>query len=264
MTLVKATPVLTSRLEESMCVAAMTLDEDPRWIRLHPVPFRDLDEDSQFSKYQEITLRAIRQHDRRPESWTPVEGSITLGQTIGTEHAWSTRRNRVDGLGENTMCELWERNHSGSGPGTPSLSVVRTTEPPELTITERDPKQLRKWTELAEAISSQPSLFDDTTKKKPKIDVVPWRFRYKYRCLASNCNGHDQTIVDWEAVALWRNVRYDSDWQDKMRQKFVSQLWASDRDTVLFVGNQEQHPQSFLVLGVFWPPDQPIQSSLLG
>jgi hypothetical protein len=30
-------------------------------------------------------------------------------------------------------------------------------------------------------------------------------------------------------------------------------LWEG-RDTVLFVGNQEQHPISFLVLGVFWPP----------
>ena len=60
MILVKAAPVLTSHLKESMCVAAMTLDDSPRWIRLHPVPFRDLDDDSKFRKYQAVSATAIR------------------------------------------------------------------------------------------------------------------------------------------------------------------------------------------------------------
>ncbi|MFV0318698.1 MAG: hypothetical protein ACK5O2_17270 [Microthrixaceae bacterium] len=49
-----------------------------------------------------------------------------------------------------------------------------------------------------------------------------------------------------------------------MRQKFVDELWADGRDTVLFVGNQEQHPHSFLVLGIFWPRRADLQQSLLG
>ena len=80
MILVKAAPVLTSELQESMCVAAMRLGSQPEWIRLHPVPFRDLADDTKFRKYQEVTVQAIRPHsDRRPESWTPIEGSIQLG-----------------------------------------------------------------------------------------------------------------------------------------------------------------------------------------
>ena len=47
-----------------------------------------------------------------------------------------------------------------------------------------------------------------------------------------------------------------------MRRKFEDELWAASRDTVLFVGNQEQHPHSFLILGVFWPPRADIQGSL--
>lgn len=264
MVLVKAAPVLTSQLQETMCVAAMTLASEPEWIRLHPVPFRDLADDSRFRKYQEIKVRAIRPtSDRRPESWKPIEGSIRLGQTIGTEHAWSTRRQRVAALGEHTMCNLIERNRSGSGPDTPSLAVVRTAEAPELLIDERDAEQLRRWEERAAAIASQPSLFDDPNTTKPDFEVIPWRFRYRYRCLAPGCNGHEQTIVDWEAVALWRNVRDRADWRELMRRKFVDELWAPERDSVLFVGNQQQYPQSFLVLGVFWPPAQGLQPSLL-
>jgi hypothetical protein len=72
MILVKAAPVLTSALQETMCVAAMSLDDSPRWIRLHPVPFRDLDDSTKFRKFQEVTVKAIRpKSDRRPLSRGP-------------------------------------------------------------------------------------------------------------------------------------------------------------------------------------------------
>ena len=264
MILVKAAPVLTSHLQESMCVAAMHLGPEPKWIRLHPVPFRDLGDDSKFRKYQEVTVQAIRpRSDRRPESWTPVEGSIQLGETLGTEHGWSARRQRIARLGEQTMCDLIERNRAGSGPATPSLAVVRAAERPQLLIDQRDREQLDNWRKRAKDIAARRSLFDDPTTKKPEFEVIPWRFRYSYHCLAPKCNGHKQTIVDWEAVTLWRKVRYRQDWQDLMRQKFVDELWAPDRDTVLFAGNMEQHPRSFLILGVFWPPSAALQQSLL-
>lgn len=264
MVLVKAAPVLTSELQESMCVAAMRLGPEPGWIRLHPVPFRDLADDSKFRKYQEITVRAVRpRRDRRPESWTPIEGSIQPGRILGPEHGWSERRERIASLGERTMCALIARNRSGSGPDTPSLAVVRTQEPPRLLISRRDDEQLDRWQERAKAIDAQLSLFDDDAARRPEFEIVPWRFRYSYRCLETGCRGHEQTIVDWEAVALWRNVRRQHNWQDLMRRKFVDELWAPDRETVLFVGNMEQHPWSFLVLGVFWPPRSGLQQSLL-
>lgn len=266
MILVKAAPVLTSHLKESMCVAAMTLDDSPRWIRLHPVPFRDLDDESKFRKYQVVSATAIRpRSDRRPESWTPLVGSIQLGDIIGTDHGWSTRRERVAQLGEHTMCDLIEANQTGSGPNVPSLSVVRIAGPPELLIDPRDAEQLDRWQKRADAIAAQPSLFDDPKTAKPSFEIIPWRFRYKYRCLAPDCRGeHRQTIVDWEAVALYRNVRNKPNWEDLMRQKFVDELWSPDRETVLFVGNMEQRPWNFLVLGVFWPPLKAMQQSLLG
>ncbi len=246
-----------------MCVAAVTLGQDPEWIRLHPVPFRDLADDTRFRKYQEVTVDVVRpRSDRRPESWIPLEGTLIPGETIGTDHSWSTRRQRLAGLPRPTMCELVKLNRAGSGPSTPSLAVIKTLEPPEFEVTMRDPEQLAKWRHRADAIAAWPSLFDDPDTKKPDFEVVPWRFRYKYRCLAPGCNSHSQTIIDWEAVALWRNVRHRNDWQEQMRYKFVDKLWAVDRETELFVGNQEQHPHSFLVLGVFWPPKASLQQSL--
>jgi hypothetical protein len=253
--LIKAAPVLTHDLEETMCVAGIRTDSgDPQWIRLHPVPFRDLADDSKFAKYQTVSLAARRpRSDRRPESWSPVSGSIIPTELMGTENGWAQRRHLVDRLGEARMCDLIEANRSGSGPDTPSLAVVRPIESPRLKITQRDELQLGEWRRRAAGAASRMSLFDDPSVSKPDFEVVPWRFQYEFRCSAPRCNGHRQTIVDWEALALWRHVRHQPDWRDQMRLKFEETLWKG-RDTVLFVGNQEQHPVSFLVLGVFWPP----------
>ena len=78
--LVKASPVMTSELDETMCVAGVRIDSaHNEWVRLHPVPFRDLTDESKFAKYQSVNVTAIRHHtDRRPESWTPLHGSIVL------------------------------------------------------------------------------------------------------------------------------------------------------------------------------------------
>jgi hypothetical protein len=262
--LVKAAPVLTRDLEETMCVAGARLGEDaPQWIRLHPVPFRDLDEEQRFAKYQRVALSVRRpKADRRPESWSPVPNTLMLHETMTTNDQWARRRHLVGQLFEAPMCDLVEANRSGSGPGTPSLAVVRPIEPPVLEITERDPEQLKEWRRRADGVAARTSLFDEPEGRKPEFEVVPWRFRYRYRCSAPNCPTHHQTIVDWEVLALWRRVRNRPNWQDLMRRKFEIQLWAG-RDTVLFVGNQEQRPASFLVLGTFWPPDVPSQGVLL-
>ena len=159
------------------------------------------------------------------------------------------------------MCELNEANRGGSGPGVPSLGVVRPAEPPHLAISERDEAQIAEWRRRAAAADARVSLFDDPAAKKPPFEVVPWRFRYEYRCSAAGCNGHSQTIVDWEILALWRRVRSNADWKELMRRRFEDDMW-SHRDSVLFVGNQEQHPTSFLMLGVFWPPVGPVQTML--
>lgn len=261
--LVKAAPVLTRHLDETMCVAGARVDnETPEWVRLHPIPFRDLASEARFKKYQEVSVELRRPKcDRRPESWEPRSATIRPGGWMDTERNWADRRELVSNLYNADMCDLIEVNRTGSGPGAPSLAVVRPVEPPTLVITERETAQLAEWRRRAEGASNRMSLFDDPGSSKPDFEAVPWRFQYRYRCAKADCRSHTQTIVDWEAVALWRRIRHHQDWQDRMRVKFEEQMWEG-RAAALFVGNQEQHPQSFLVLGVFWPPAASYQPRL--
>jgi hypothetical protein len=95
-------------------------------------------DDSKFVKYQGITVRVIpHRTDRRPETRAPLHGTILPSKTISTAHRWAARRPFVDALGELTMCEMVERNRAGSGPGVPSLAVVRPLTAPLLVISER-------------------------------------------------------------------------------------------------------------------------------
>ena len=191
----------------------------------------------------------------------PIVDSMTPGLRMDTAGGWADRRALIEVLPEVLMCDLIEANRAGSGPGVPSLAVVRPVAPPSLEISERDDDQLARWRTLAEGAKGRLSLFEDPSEPKPDFEVVPWRFRYGYLCAKPGCNGHHQTVVDWEIVALWRHVRQRPNWQELMRQKFEQELWDR-RDSVLFVGNQEQYPIAWLVLGVFWPPDTAYQPRL--
>jgi hypothetical protein len=119
-----------------MCVAGVRMDvPEAFWILLHPVPFRDLDNERKFAKYQSVAVDVIRpRSDRRPESWVPVHGTIQLGETIGTDDAWARRHSITDRLGEATMCELVAATRSGSGEGPPRESSRLTPELPPVTV----------------------------------------------------------------------------------------------------------------------------------
>jgi hypothetical protein len=85
--LVKAAPVMTSDLDETVCVAGVRTDGGRHeWVRLHPVPFQDLADESKFAKYQTVSVSVIRHDtDRRPETWSPLHGSIVPGESVGPQ-----------------------------------------------------------------------------------------------------------------------------------------------------------------------------------
>ena len=109
----------------------------------------------------------------------------------------------------------------------------------------------REWNDII----NQLSLFENPGKP---LEPIPFRFKYTYVCDDSHCKGHEQSIIDWEACELYRKLKQSEASEEslkvKMRQKWVDELWGKSRDSYLFVGNQQIHPRSFLILGVFWPP----------
>jgi hypothetical protein len=242
---VKAYPAISQKHGEAVCVAGIRTDSEPRWVRLWPVYFRDLPFSQRFQKYQEIHLDVQRSSDTRPESVRPLTDTLVTGKTIGAANAWARRRRLVEPLVVESMCEVSERQQRDKT----SLGIFRPGEVQDLII-ESDAAD---WDPKHRAVIAQPSLF---APQKKGLTKVPYRFKFRYRCTTAGCGGHEQSIVDWEiaqAFLGWTQFPVDERLK-RIRDRWLGDLCGPARDTHFYVGNQHQHPGSFLILGVFWPP----------
>ncbi len=262
--LVKAYPALSRKYGEVSCVAGVEMTAGgPRWIRLYPIPFRSLDDDQQFRKYQPVRLRVeAHRGDLRPETRRPDRDSIeVLGGPISSRNAWALRRRFVEPLMVASMCEIGDRQRRD---GT-SLGVFRPGRIIDFKIEQASVDEAKR--QIAKAWSAQTSLLgglgaDERTNQLRELEQVPWTFRYRYRCEDAGCRGHSQSIIDWEISQFYRRVRHFDDWRNRMRKRWVDEIFGASRDTAFFVGNMHQHPKSFLILGVWWPPRRPEQLAL--
>jgi len=239
---VKSYPQMGFRQGEAVCVAGLRADVSPPvWVRLFPVPFRDLSKLLQFAKYQFVEVDVSRPAtDRRPESWMPREDSIRPGEKLDTSNGWAQRRRWVEPVLIGSMCELSRRQEVD---GT-SLGAFRPAEVLDVTVSPAEP-----WSSDREALARQLNMF---TPDKPVLEQVPMNFRYRYRCDEAGCRTHEQKIIDWEIGQFWRRFGDPA----AIREKWLNQLAGRDKDVILFAGNMHQYPGSFLVLGVFWPPQR--------
>jgi hypothetical protein len=244
---VKAYPNVSRRRGEVECVAGIDV-ATPRWIRLFPVPFRELPFVSRFRKYATIEVAAEKaSNDPRPESYTPNTDSIRVVRQALPAGKATERRGYVEPLLRPSMCAI---RRAREADGT-SLGVFRPGELLDFTW-ERDDSP---WDAAQEARLQQMSLLmpDRTT-----LERIPYRFRYVYRCADEPvCNGHRQTIVDWEiqqAFRSWRDEhRSEEAALERIRQMWAERMFGLNRDTYFYTGNQHQNPDAFLILGVFWP-----------
>lgn len=250
--LVKAYPALSRKYGEVACVAGIDIGSG-KLVRIYPIPFRLLDEKLQFKKYQPIEVELHkRSEDKRPESWKVNLDTLQYaGEPIDSKDDWNRRRLFVEPLIGGSMCDLQSR----SDPSRPSLAIIRPREVTDLTIDDLEVDNERK--EFAESLAASPTLFEDMTDKalqRRALEQIPYRFKYEYYCEHPNCGGHSQSIIDWEINALFRNIRDQENWRELIRAKWLDQLCGTTRDTAFIVGNHNRYWNTFMVLGVWWPP----------
>ncbi len=245
---VKAYPNPSSKYHETVCIAAVTREEG--WIRLYPVQFRSMPREQQFAKYQVIQLR-MKKHDKdsRPESYRPDEHSIEIRDTLSTSNDghWGRRKAWIEPTLSPSICFI-QREQKRS---RKSLGAFKPYKITDLDIEDADPE----WAAKKQCFMRQMLLFDRQTSK---LEKIPFTFKYRYVCQEEGCKGHTQSIIDWEIMELYRNVRRSAnstvEVKDKIRQKYLDELCSAKRETSLFVGNHSLYPTTFMILGVFWPP----------
>lgn len=114
------------------------------------------------------------------------------------------------------MCELRRQQEKD---GT-SLGVFKPADVQEFTWDQEE----EDWSTEKQGVISQPSLLVPT---KTGLEKIPYRFRYRYRCSDPRCNGHHQSIIDWELAGLYRRSRqlYNT---EEIRLQKIEEKWLND------------------------------------
>jgi hypothetical protein len=254
--LCKTYPSPSARYVETSCVAGMA--EDGRLIRLFPVPFRLVEDEQQFKKWQWVTARLRRaQDDARPESHRISVDTIQLeGEPLPTRDHWIARREVIKCV---PVFESFAALDAAREADGVTLGLMRPDRLLGLDIT---PVENPDWTddEKAKLLQEQQqgNLFDaDEDQRSLKtLKKLPFDFHYRYECQTeAGPVEHRHKLVDWEAGALYWNVHRREDWQAAFRQKFVTEF--SDREVVFLMGTIHRFPKQWLIVSVLYPPKLP-------
>lgn len=243
--------------QELVCTAGVT--EAGEWVRLYPVDYRYRERNQQFKKYQWIDVILGPTgvgNDNRKESRRPDLDSIRLvGEPLDTKHEWRQRREIIDRLPHltrNQLVELHEQDKT-------SLGVVRPSRVLDMEIHSATTEWKPEW----QLLFSQMRLFGPPQKPLRKI---PYTFHYVFECDDSDGKAHTAMCEDWELGMLFLNeaerLGTDEAAAESVREKFLGELCREDKDTRFFIGTHFPY-NTWLVLGVFWPPKQK-QPSLFG
>ena len=258
---VKTYPTISQKYIETVCTAGFR--EDGSWIRLYPIPFRFLQKEQRYKKYQWIEAELVRndKYDPRPESYRihNVDDVKPLGEIIspGSNGQWEERRKLVlEGkkIYTNTK-EIISLAHENKL----SLAIFKADKIVNFIVKSIDPKKIQS-NKVNEAL--QGNLFSQQDLEDYKtMPIIPYTFSYQFK----DDTGKKSTlrILDWEIFQLYLNCCKNSDEQTaiaKLRQKYGMDF-VNNKDLYLFLGTTLKW-RTFVIIGIFYPP-QITQPSLL-
>jgi hypothetical protein len=240
---------------EVSCTAAIT--DKGEWLRLFPVPYRFLDQDKRFRKYQWVEVGVTKARDHRPESFKLREDSIKiLTDPLPTSSEWQARKEIIFPLKAHSLCGL-QRERAENG--HPTLGIFRPKAIEKLIIKAETPS----WTDYQQALLRQGHLWQRAPTHE--LEKVPFSFRYQFHCEEDGCTGHTMICTDWEIGEAWRrwSKDYGSDWEAKFRQRFETEM-IEKYDTHFYVGTVHKHPGTWIIVGLFYPPKPQASATLFG
>lgn len=244
---VKAYPNPSKTYGETVCVAGIDL-ESKEWIRLYPIPYRDLEEDKKFKKYNVIEVKTVKaSKDKRPESFKVDISSIKIIDEYGTKNNWEKRKELLLPTVSSSLCEIYEESKKNDK----SLGMFKPDEV-DFICQKAKPKD----EEAREACYAQLSFYN---KLKNSIESIPYNFKYSFKCFGyKDCVGHTLPIIDWEIGQAYRSWRYqykeESILLEKLKERWLKGMFSEKQDTYFYVGNWQRFRDNFMILGVFYPP----------
>lgn len=259
---VKTYPTLSRKYGELVCTAGVRADGS--WVRLYPIPFRLLDYERRYHKFDWIEASLVKStSDPRPETFHPVDATaLTHCGHLDHEDNWRERRKLI--LGRCTI-------HTRLGPlidaahaNEVSLAVFKPTrvldfkwEPDDREWKAANVEEMRKRAGQGELFAGE-----DWRESFRLIRKLPWKFSYRF----ADADGREseQRVLDWEAGQLYWNCLAAAEGDEatalqKVRQKYMGEFLQ--RDLHFFLGTTKEYhgwaTNPWVIIGVFPIPREP-------
>lgn len=261
---VKAYPAISKKYNETVCTAGIT--QEGKWIRIYPIPFRLLDYDKQFRKYEWIELDIERnKSDFRPESYKPkdlfLNDLVSHGIIKSDKNTWAERRKYVLKSIYTNLDKLI--SEAKDKEICTSLAVFKPTRIIDFIYEETSREWKKEKLDYMHSKKLQLNLFDNQNKDDITefeiVDKLPYKFSFKFE----DENGRTATLMieDWETGMLFWNslIKNKSDEQkacEDVKKKYYDDF-AKTKDYYFFLGTTKRFhfvsDNPFVIIGDFKP-----------
>ncbi len=245
----KTYPAISTKYKETVCTAGVLLDDQEKpiqWIRIYPIRFRQLDFEKRYRRWSIISAKIERNDkDYRLESYRIDESSINIVKSINTDNNWEERKAFILPLQFKSILEMKAQNKS--------LGLIK----PKIINKYFCKEAARDWNLKQQAVLDQLDLFEPTVE----LEKIPYNFGYDF--IDQDGVRHRYTISDWEIQELYRKCRSSSqkvtldgreqEAIEKVRQKLEVEFLMK-KDLYFIVGNLKNHKESFMIIGLVYPP----------
>lgn len=246
--LVKTYPTPSKQNKEVVCTAGVT--GDGKWIRIYPVPFRELEDAQRYPIFSWINAEVIKsKSDHRPESFKIASDSLRVVRVLDSVKDIEERARYVESLEVESFEEvgrIYEQNGR-------SLGVFSPKEVTSINATEIE----REWTEADIRKLRQESLLDTADgKRRPELEKIPYDFRITWLCNDKNCPGHTRKMTEWEMMQSFRAYvrRYGTEERaiKELTDLYMNRFNSKQYKSYLFVGTMAAYPRTFIAIGHYW------------
>jgi hypothetical protein len=258
---VKTYPTLSEKYAELVCTAGIC--EDGSWVRLYPLPFRKLDNDQKYKKYQWIEADIERNtSDFRIESHKVLNiDTIIIIEPENTKVNWEERK-RILFKSEKIFTNLEELINLAKAPPYRSLAIFKPTKILGFYSEETERDWPKNKLEQIREKAKQLSLFqtpDELIEEFKFVQKLPYLFKYRFE----DDQGKESNLMieDWEVGALYLNCLRNANGDEgkaleKVREKYWDELMNNDIFFFLGTRKSDHHlaQNPFSIVGVFYPP----------
>ncbi|HOV82963.1 MAG TPA: hypothetical protein PLQ01_09860 [Methanothrix sp.] len=240
--LAKTYPEKSKKYGALVCTAGINEQGDFR--RLYPVPWNQFfkGNPAKFSKWDIIAVDTTTDglRDHREESRKVVHPHMIRSlSSITTKKQWADRIAVMNSLDNTSLCEVQRTQRAAERPLEKTLCMVTPRKVNKLLAKPRD-----CITDEGE-VNCMDGLIQTDLYGNRLPSRLPW-VGFTFTCDCADCKGHRMMCIDWEFQELYRR-----EGEDKAREKLE---WLKQRDLRFICGTIWNHPFSWVVVSLLYPP----------